>query len=116
MVKKISIFLLLTIVCTLSLAFIYTIFLYNTQNETAINIITLIIGIIFYFLIGIATRIISNKKNLIIAFLGYLILTLIIYVIKVLMLKDEPLFILYKQFLYLLSTLFGTILLKKKKV
>lgn len=66
MFKKFLIYLALILVLTALAAFIYAFILYKSENEYLYNIITILLGALFFFLIGSSTRVITNQKIFII--------------------------------------------------
>lgn len=116
MIKKVLIYLSFIIVLTLFSAFIYTLVLYKTENEKFYNLITLLLGAVFFFLIGISTRFFNNKHFILYSLLIFLILSLIIFIIKTLALNSTPEIISYKHLINLFSTICGSLLFKKRKI
>lgn len=116
MFKKFLIYLALILVLTALAAFIYTFILYKSENEYLYNIITILLGALFFFLIGSSTRFITNQKYLLFSLLIFIILSLIIFIIKTLTLKTTAILISYKQLINLFSTISGSLLFKKRKV
>lgn len=116
MFKKILIYLTLILVLTALAAFIYAFILYKSENEYLYNIITILLGALFFFLIGSSTRVITNQKYLLFSLLIFIILSLIIFIIKTLTSKTTAIFISYKQLINLFSTISGSLLFKKRKV
>ena len=116
MFKKFFIYLALILVLTAFLAFIYAFILYKSENEHLYNIITILLGALFFFLIGSSTRFITNQKYLLFSLLIFIILSLAIFIIKTLTLKTTPILLSYKHLINLFSTISGSLLFKKRKV
>ncbi len=116
MLKKLLIYFSLVLLFTVFSAFIYSFVLYKSENENLYSLITLAIGAGFFFLVGISTRFITNKKYLLFSLLIFIIVSLIIFIIKALALKQAPLLISYKLLINLLATILGSLLFKKRKV
>lgn len=116
MFKKFLIYLALILVLTALAAFIYAFILYKSENEYLYNIITILLGALFFFLIGSSTRVITNQKYLLFSLLIFIILCLIIFIIKTLTSKTTAILISYKQLINLFSTISGSLLFKKRKV
>ena len=110
--KKLALILVLTALA----AFIYAFILYKSENEYLYNIITILLGALFFFLIGSSTRVITNQKYLLFSLLFFIILSLIIFIIKTLTSKTTAILISYKQLINLFSTISGSLLFKKRKV
>ena len=115
MFKKFLIYLTLILVLTALAAFIYAFILYKSENEYLYNIITILLGALFFFLIGSSTRVITNQKYLLFSLLIFIILSLIIFIIKTLTSKTTAILISYKQLINLFSTISGSLLFKKEK-
>lgn len=116
MFKKFFLYLALILVLTAFLAFIYAFILYKSENEHLYNIITILLGALFFFLIGSSTRFITNQKYLLFSLLIFIIMSLVIFIIKTLTLKTTPLLLSYKHLINLFSTISGSLLFKKRKV
>lgn len=116
MKRKIVKFSLIILLLTSILCFIYAIFLYTTLNEKYFNLITLIIGIIFYLQIGYFSAKLVNKKYLLTSFLSFIIITLVIYIIKCLAFNDNIQLITYKTLINFISTIFASFIGKNKEL
>lgn len=116
MLKKLLIYFSLVLLFTVFSTFIYSFVLYKSENENLYSLITLAIGAGFFFLVGISTRFITNKKYLLFSLLIFIIVSLIIFIIKALALKQAPILISYKLLINLLATILGSLLFKKRKV
>lgn len=116
MKKKLIKYALIILLFTTFLCFIYALFLYMSLNEKYFNIITLLIGIIFYFLVGLFSVKLVNKRYLLTSLLSYIIITLLIYIIKCLALNSNINLITYKTLINFFITLLASFIGKKKKL
>ena len=110
MIKKIARAYLISILILIILSISYSLFLYFTQNEKMISIITLIIGVIFFFILGLL-GIKAFKKRLIFVAMGYFFVTYRLFIIIFFLLGGDFTYkIIIKGIICLISTFVGCLL------
>lgn len=113
MIKKIARAYLISILILIILTIGYATFLYFTQNDKFINIITISIGVIFFFVLGILGIKAFNKKIILVT-LGYFFITYSIFIIIFFLSGGSFSYkIFIKGSIYLISVFIGCFLGKK---
>lgn len=114
MVKKILKVYLISLIILVLFTFLYSIYLYFSQNLKYFNLITFLIGALFFITFSFLLGKIYNKKIFLIEILYFFINILVIYIVLKLTNYQAFKFDIVRSLIYLLLSIFMGFLSRKK--